>query len=721
MASLSASAIQAAMVEKLSFSCLSAKDAKQLGFVSMPSDSLQKLLPNERQIRGGFKIPYFDLEGAPIDFFRFRFLEKAPNGFAKLVDLEEHKYSQPQAPPELYLPPLHKDPKLTWASIASDSSIPLFVTEGELKAACACKHGFPTIGLGGVWNFMSSKNGWMVLPQFSEFVWTGRHVTIIFDSDSAINPNIVSAENRLAKEYTKLGAAVHIARIPPSGKSKIGVDDYILAHGAPAFFKLINDEKFVSAWSMNRCLHELSQDYMLIKNPTSILRLSSMQLLTEKEFHLLEAGRKFEEIVTTVTTKGTLKNQIVKRWPSKEWIDWSLKPAVERVTYRPGEPRICVDKDGKPALNGWKGWAIEPKEGDVSLVLKLFYRLTEKEPQYRKYILQWLAYPLQHPGTKLHTSILMWGHVRGTGKSFFGDLMESIYGENYVTVTDEQLTSPFNTWIVNRQFGNCDEIAATDSNESRAIESKFKRMVVRHSVTVNEKGIKTYDIPDCVNYYITSQHADALHIDHASERRYLVVEVIGDPLEEKFFEELRAWARPKGSNTEFRKENLAAWFHYLLNVDLTGFNPYGKAPFTESAEDMMEAGMSDLSLLAHRLVEEPELVLQVNGVASTRSLWTVKELYDAVKEAHPRVKETGLGRALRVAGLSPLNSGKKIHVTQQLKLRLWPIFDREKLKQMPTAEIGQLCRQERGLEQNITTYKVNHKITGAALTASGKK
>ena len=44
-----------------------------------------------------------------------------------------------------------------WPTILKDAHYPLHIAEGEKKAACACKHGYWCIGLGGVWSFMSGK------------------------------------------------------------------------------------------------------------------------------------------------------------------------------------------------------------------------------------------------------------------------------------------------------------------------------------------------------------------------------------------------------------------------------------------------------------------------------------------------------------------------------------------------------------------------------------
>ena len=73
---------------------------------------------------------------------------------------------------------------------------PIFITEGEKKAAKATLEGFPCVGLSGVWNFKDSENEF--LPELDEFIWKDRTVYIVFDSDISHKHAVKQAEIRLA-------------------------------------------------------------------------------------------------------------------------------------------------------------------------------------------------------------------------------------------------------------------------------------------------------------------------------------------------------------------------------------------------------------------------------------------------------------------------------------------------------------------------------------------
>jgi hypothetical protein len=68
----------------------------------------------------------------------------------------------------------------------------------------------------------------------------------VFDADAAANPNVGSAEWHVAETLTGKGAVVKVVRLaagepgPDGTAAKVGLDDYLVAHGPDAFRKLLN-------------------------------------------------------------------------------------------------------------------------------------------------------------------------------------------------------------------------------------------------------------------------------------------------------------------------------------------------------------------------------------------------------------------------------------------------------------------------------------------------
>ena len=77
-----------------------------------------------------------------------------------------------------------------------------------------------------------------VIPDIDRFVWTGREVLILYDSNCLANPKVRASRQGLARELESRGAIVWwVDLLPEPGIN--GPDDYLARHGLAAFLKLI--------------------------------------------------------------------------------------------------------------------------------------------------------------------------------------------------------------------------------------------------------------------------------------------------------------------------------------------------------------------------------------------------------------------------------------------------------------------------------------------------
>jgi len=136
------------------------------------------------------------------------------------------KYESPRGQPnQVYLPP-------GVADVLADPTRELLITEGEKKSLCVAQHGFPGIGLVGVFGW-KEKARESLLPALERIPWKDRSVYIVFDSDIATNEDVQSAESRLAAMLQNRGARVRVCRISAGpGGAKQGIDDYVVAQNA---------------------------------------------------------------------------------------------------------------------------------------------------------------------------------------------------------------------------------------------------------------------------------------------------------------------------------------------------------------------------------------------------------------------------------------------------------------------------------------------------------
>lgn len=675
----SAATVNAAMLKKLSLSALDGSDAKALKFKAHTADEAGIHLKTLPSYHAGFLIPYFDLDGRVTKFWRYRYLETTKTGFDALTNKKDLRYAQPgRSLNELYIPPVGGT---NWKSIAQNPEIPLIITEGELKAACATKLGHPTIGLGGVWCFKSNNARMPLLPMFHEFQWRDRIVYICYDSDAVTNPQVMTAENALARELTLLGAQPYVVRIPflEKDNKKIGLDDYLVDEGVEAFRELLDG---AAEWRAAQELFALNQEVVYVRDPGVILNMEDLRRISPRAFtdHAYSTRIYYEE---QVSDKGT---KMVERSAAKEWLKWPHRAEVARVTYEPGGDRITRRNE----LNVWAGWGADPEPGDITPWKELLDFIFGPKNPHRKWFEQWCAYPLQYPGTKLYSSPVVWGRKHGTGKSLIGYTLGKIYGKNFTEISDQNIHENHNEWAENKQFVMGDEIT---SGDKRGIADRLKSMITRQLLRLNPKYVPSYTVPDRINYYFTSNHPDSFFLED-DDRRFFIHEVKGIPMPVQFYKNYEKWM----GKDDVVGPGIPALFAYLLNVDLSDFDPKGHAPVTEAKRDMIDGGRSDLASWIATLRDDPDTVLRIDSQVLKFDLWRAEDLlalYDPMEKG--KVTANGLARELRRAGFQR-PCGTLGCRTSQGQVRLWAIRNENKYDNMGPNELGAAYDAERGMK-----------------------
>lgn len=657
-----ADSVKKAMLAKIAGSLLDEKDAVKLKFKPLTSEQVKPLkLPNSTS---GFMIPYFDLDGKPSAFWRLRYLEDTRKGFDVLNGRKALRYVQPAGGTnEVYLAPF-----TDWRKISENNSIPLIITEGELKAASSTKVGLPTIGLGGVWSFKSNKAKVSLIPMMKLFVWKGRRVIICYDSDASTNPLIVMAENNLARALTDEGAEVSIARLPPADNgSKVGIDDFLLTNTAQQLMDVINA---ASAYSACFALHAMNESVVYIRDPGIIYDYKNCMRTSTQAFTTHAYANYWHD--------ESVNDKVVKKQTAIAWLQWMHRNELDKVTFAPGK-----DKTTDNMLNLWDGWPIHPKKGSVKLWSELLDHLfQDTEAGARKWFEQWCAYPMQNPGKKMASCAVFWGRVEGSGKTLVGHTLMRIYGKYSCEVTDEELEDDRFDWAENKQFVLGDDITGTSS---RKLANRIKTMITQKWLKVNPKYIPRYEVPDCINYYFTSNDPDAFYMDDGNRRNF-IHEVVGEKLETEFRIAYVAWR-----DTD---EGAAALFDHLINLDLTGFDPQAEAFQTHAKADMTRLTKSDVATWVADLKDNAARALKLPG-----DLFTAAELLAMYDPMHAgKVTANGMARELKRAGYRAPGVSGSMSVTKFGNMRLYAIKNDSIWRKKKAKDIVEHYESNRSME-----------------------
>jgi hypothetical protein len=629
---------------KLASSGLTLADAEQLGIEVL--DDASGLGPTFRPLCA-LKINYHDLAGVAIadwpkgpPFFRVRYLEQAVD-FNALTGKPVRYTQSPDTAPVAYYPRL-----ADWLTLAKETEQPLIITEGELKAAKACRQGFPAIGLGGVYNWRSYRLGLTWLPSLDLINWVRRNVYIVFDSDYRTNPMVCAALHEVGEAFVEQGSFVHLVSLPQLPElAKTGLDDFLLQDGADEQLRdlLAGAEPL----GLSQPLWALNDKFVYVANPGLIVDQLTAQKIAPnafKDHH--QATQVYQE--RTLRPNGTISYKPVAA--AGHWLKWPLRLEASGLTYQPGAGRFVSLTQGRSRhYNTWSGWGVEPSPGDIEPFLDLVNHVfIGAEERAKIWFLRWLAYPLQYPGVKLFTSAVVHGIRHGTGKSLIGYTMGRIYGKNFTEIRQGDLHGNFNEWAENKQFVLGDDVAGSNKRQDADM---LKTMITQRELRVNAKFIPSYVIPDCINYLFTSNHPDAFFIDD-DDRRFFVHEVVIGPLPEQFYMEYDLWLDGGGA---------AAVFDYLLHLDLGDFNPAAPAIRTEAKERMTAIIQSDLGAWCRLLLATPDVVLRLGEVSVTKDLFQAKELlrfYDPAEKTGTTAG--GLGRELARCGVRQVCHGRPV-------------------------------------------------------------
>jgi len=626
---------QTLMYNKLAESGLTKKDQQALNIKFLTAKKTKELIDEEVV---SMQILYHDIDGKVIkDFWRLRRLEiKTKSTFVKK---KARRYSQPSnTSPRFYMPPLpipFGNTTTTWKEIATNTEIQLIFTEGELKAACACKFGFPTISIGGVYAFRSKKKKKPLIDDFYLFNWEQRVVSLIFDSDLATNIDVQKALQALARELTTLGALVYIGYLPDVEEleGKTGLDDFLVACGPEELHEVLQEAE---PYTESLELWKLNEEVAYIKELGEVVELETGLRMKPNNFK--------EHAYSNRRYKLYAGDKLQEKSTAAEWLKWPHRHALKGITYAPNQDSV-VDNS---LFNTWRSWGCEAKKGTMGPWHKLMRGIFGANTAERQWFERWLAYQVQNPGVKLTTAVLMWGVNQGTGKSFIGYIMRNIFGrENFSEIGNSHLISDFNHWQIEKQFVMVDEVKDV-SGHFKQIGERLKQLITQEEIFVNKKYLANYYIPDSVNYYLTSNSPNALPLED-KDRRYFIWEVQESLEEEWFIDVLDPWAKGDGPS---------ALRYYLEQINLGKFTAKTKAPMTVAKNDMIYISKSHLGAWVNDLLHEPDAILEhvESDLLTNQQLLT---LFDPDEKT--KTTNNALGRELTKAGFVRQNVrvGKK--------------------------------------------------------------
>lgn len=519
----------------------------------------------------------------------------------------------------------------------------VILVEGE-KAALAARKLFPNYvcvtWLGGAGRL--SKVDWSSL--------SGRDVIYFPDNDDAGKKTVAPIQRALGLVSA---ASLRVVQTPKTAPKGWDLADPIpegwdlalmLAKAEPldlSPFKQIQELSYL----------ELPENWHFVVETEEFIHLPTGLTVKRPAFdalyrHLQEAQR------------GSIGNRFLE--------DFRDNKLVKRV-YLPGVPDEIVVVDGSMrVLNTWRPSKVTAMEGDAAMFVNHLRYLAGNDEDF-DHLADMLAFMIQKQGKKLKSAIILVGK-QGTGKSYVGDVMRTLFGEHNCSVIEtNELKSEHNTYMEDKQFVTVEEMSAFGH---RDVANTLKPLITQSVIPLRKKYANRRNVPNTVNFLIFTNHWDALPLDQG-ERRFFVVGTDADRREIAYYDQLWSWT----------ERNYGVVLNWLLKRDLSKFNPNARPPMTAAKREMTASARPVVEGEIARMIAEYEPPFD-------RDLVKVKRVLQVLSGYMREANLSNVQRGLRANEAKNLGQKKALHQGREQKVSLWVVRNQEYWIQKPNAAIA---------------------------------
>jgi hypothetical protein len=348
---------------------------------------------------------------------------------------------------------------------------------------------------------------------------------------------------------------------------------------------------------------------------------------------------------------------------SKIFLASNKKSSVFGVSYHPTSDTI-IELDGEKCLNTFRPWGTDGIEGPVDDWLTLCRHIWG---QYCDLVLDWMAFSVQKPATKIRWQILVFGAPR-TGKTLAAQPWINMFEGSGNVITKDMLDTGWGDYFFKKKALSFEEVWAPGG---KAFFNHLKPMLSNnHIENLNLKGKSVARQQNLYSIYMCSNHVDALSFN-ADEDKLLVIRAPKERLADEFYEKL-------GDQVNNPSSDLSrAIRHFLMNRNVSSFK-YGHLPErTEAMYAMSRAAVSDSADRVLTWIDDE----QGPFVRKAVHFDEINEYLESV--GLHRMSKSYMTDTLTAAGWSP-HRGRKGVGGKLLTTRFWA---KEDLKNKSEAEL----------------------------------
>lgn len=249
-------------------------------------------------------------------------------------------------------------------------------------------------------------------------------------------------------------------------------------------------------------------------------------------------------------------------------MDWWLGHSERLMVPR---ENVVFDPTGASQLpqyvNLFDKLPIEPDaaSGSYARIVEHIHNLCQGNDALFDWVIRWLAYPLQKPGAKMRTALILHGRTEGTGKTKLGQVMRRIYGKYAASVGQPELQRDFNDWMSAKLLILAEEVVSRADRAHH--QGMLQNLITNETIQINTKNMPIREEKNHANFIFFSNVQIPMLLNK-KDRRYTVIRVEQEHPSDYF----------AAIDEELNNGGAEAFFQYLLDVDMQGFNEYSR-PF----------------------------------------------------------------------------------------------------------------------------------------------
>jgi len=274
---------------------------------------------------------------------------------------------------------------------------------------------------------------------------------------------------------------------------------------------------------------------------------------------------------------------------------------VDTRSYWPGIHDDLIHVDKMDAINTWQPSPLVPQDGDITPWWNLFCHLFPSEDQ-RNRIMDWMAFILQKPHIKINYALLVGGGERIGKDSIFQPLIHGVGLRNCNNIKAEMLGEKYDDHFIGIKLAVIQEIHRDGFRDAREIENKLKVYLADPptELVLRRLGATNVTQRNLIQLLAFTNYEDALHLSSDGDR-YQCEWSYASKLAPSEYKKVYDWY--------VQDRGYEKVCYYLLNRDISNFNPKASAPDTQWRRDMINSGKSDIDYQVEDVIDT---ILQEN-------------------------------------------------------------------------------------------------------------